>query len=115
MENLALEIFDLPTTEVKNPTTSKFATLEEDASITITDTSEIFASGDVWSYSFRLNVRANAHIMGSVGDLHGSRLHDVLDHRRARLWVEGIAIYLGYLRLGDEAEVDSEGNIDVTF
>lgn len=115
MDNLALEIFDLPTAEDKNPTTSKFATLEEDASMTITDTSEIFASGDVWSYSFRLNVRANAHIMGSVGDLHGSRLHDVLDHRRARLWVEGIAVYLGYLRLGDEAEVDSEGNIDVTF
>ena len=115
MEHLALEIFDLPTAEDKNPTTSKFATLEEDASITITYTSEIFASGDVWSYSFRLNVRANAHIMGSVGDLHGSRLHDVLDRRRARLWVEGIAIYLGYLKLDDEAEVDKEGNVDVTF
>lgn len=115
MEHLALEIFDLPTTADKNPKTSKFATMEEDASITITDTSEIFASGDVWSYSFRLNARANAHILGSVADLHGSRLHDILDRRRARLWVEGIAIYLGYLRLADEAEVDSDGNIDVTF
>lgn len=115
MEHLALEIFDLPTAADKNPKTSKFATMEEDASITITDTSEIFASGDVWSYSFRLNARANAHILGSVADLHGSRLHDILDRRRARLWVEGIAIYLGYLRLADEAEVDSDGNIDVTF
>lgn len=115
MEQLALEVFDLPTAEDKNPTTSKFAMLEEDASITITDTSEIFASGDVWSFSFRLNARANAHIMGSVADLHGSRLHDVLDHRRARLYVEGIAIYLGYLRLSDEAQVDADGNIDVTF
>lgn len=115
MEQLALEVFDLPTAEDKNPTTSKFAMLEEDASITITDTSEIFASGDVWSFSFRLNARANAHIMGSVADLHGSRLHDVLDHRRARLYVEGVAIYLGYLRLSDEADIDSEGNIDVSF
>ena len=115
MEYLALEIFDLPTAEVKNPTTSQFATLEDDASITITDTSEVFASGDVWSYSFTLNVRANAHIFGTAGDLHGSRLHDQIDHRRARLWVEGIAIYLGYLKLDDEAEVDADGNVDVSF
>ena len=38
MEHLSLEIFDLATAENKNPTTSKYATLPEDASITITDT-----------------------------------------------------------------------------
>lgn len=115
MEHLALEIFDLPTATDKNPTTSQFAALDDGASITITDTSEVFASGDVWSYSFTLNIRANAHILGSAGDMHGSRLHDLLHHRRARLWVEGIAIYLGYLMLDDEAEVDADGNVDVTF
>lgn len=115
MEHLALEIFDLPTAENPRPTSSQFATLPENSSITITDTSEIFASGDVWSYSFTLNVRANAHIIGTAGDIHGSRLHDVLDHRRARLWADGIAIYLGYLRLDDEAAVDDDGNVDVTF
>lgn len=115
MDYLALEIFDLPTDEIKNPTTSQFATLEDDATITITDTSEVFASGDVWTHSFRLNIRANAHIFGSAGDIHGSRLHDVIHRRRARLWVEGIALYLGYLTLDDEAEVDVDGNVDVRF
>lgn len=115
MEHLSLEIFDLATTENQNPTTSKYAMLPEDASITITDTSEIFASGDVWSHSFSLNVQANAHIFGSAGDMHGSRLHDQLDKRKARLWVEGVPLYFGYLKLGDEAEVDEDGNVDVTF
>lgn len=109
MEHLRLEIFDL------EGTGSKFAWLSEDASITITDTSEIFASGDVWSHSFTLNVRANAHIFGTAGDMHGSRLHEQINKRRARLWVEGVALYLGYLKLDDEVEVDSKGNVDVSF
>lgn len=109
MEHLALEIFNL------TDKGSKYAALNDDDAITITDTSEIFASGDVWSHSFQLNVYANQHIFGTAGDLHGSRLHELIDKRRARLWVEGVALYLGYLKLADEAEVDAEGNIDVTF
>ena len=64
MEHLALEIFDLD-----SGTGSKYAWLPEDASITITDTSEIFASGDVWSHSFTLNIPANAHIFGTAGEI----------------------------------------------
>ena len=109
MEHLLLEIFDL------TGDGSKRAFLEKDASITITDTSEIFASGDVWSHSFTLNVQANAHIFGTAGDMHGSRLHDQINKRRARLWVEGVPMYLGYLKLEDDAEVDEEGNVDVSF
>ena len=109
MEHLSLEIFDQ--TGVK----SQYAALPDSTSITITESSEIFASGDVWSYSFTLNVAANAHIFGTAGDMHGSRLHDQIHKRRARLWVEGLPMYLGYLKLGDEAEVDDEGNVDVTF
>ncbi len=109
MEHLSLEIFDL---EGKG---SKYAYLPEDASITITETSEVFASGDVWSHSFSLNIRANTHIFGTSGDMHGSRLHELINKRRARLWVEGLPLYLGYLTLGTEAEVDEQGNIEVAF
>ena len=115
MEHLALEVFDLPTTENPNPTGSQYAVLEPDATITITDTSEIFADGDVWSYDFKLNVHANAHLFGTAGDIHGSRLHEQIDKRKARLWAEGVPLYLGYLKIGDEAEVDAEGNVDVSF
>ena len=109
MKHLSLEIFD------RQGNGSKYATLPEDVSITITDTSEIFASGDVWSYSFTINTRANAHIFGTSGEMHGSRLHEQVDRRRARLWVEGLPLYLGYLRLDDEVDVDEDGNVEVTF
>lgn len=109
MEHLSLEIFDL---EGKG---SKYAMLPEDATISITDTSEIFASGNVWSYSFSLNIRANAHIFGTAGEMHGSRLHEQINKRRARLWVEGLPLYLGYLILDDEVDVDEDGNVDVRF
>ena len=109
MEHLALEIFDL------EGAGSKYATLPPDATITITDTSEIFASGDVWTQSFTLNTRANAHIFGTSGELHGSRLHELLHKRKARLWVEGLPLFLGYLMLADEVDVDEDGNIDVSF
>lgn len=109
MEHLSLEIFDL------TGTGSKYAMLPEDATIAITDTSDIFASGDVWSYSFPLNIRANAHIFGTTGEMHGSRLHEQLNKRRARLWVEGLPLYLGYLKLDDEVDVGEDGNVDVRF
>lgn len=115
MEQLALEVFDLPTTENPNPTGSQYAVLEPDATITFTETSEIFADGDVWSYDFTLNVYANAHLFGTAGDIHGSRLHEQINKRKARLWASGVPLYLGYLKLGDEAEVDANGNVDVSF
>lgn len=115
MEHLALEIFDLPTADNPKPTTSKFATLPENTSISINDTSEIFGSGDVWSHNFTLNVRANAAIFGSSGEMHGGRLHEQINKRRARLWVDGEPMFLGYLKLDDEVEVDADGNVDVSF
>lgn len=113
MEHLSLEIFDREKTG--NEYGSQYAWLPENASITISDTSEIFASGDVWSHSFQLNVRANAHLFGSSGEIHGALLHEQLHNRRARLWVEGVPLYFGYIRLSDEVDVDKDGNVDVTF
>jgi hypothetical protein len=109
MENLSLEIFNLVGTG------SQFAALDENTSITITDTSEIFASGDVWSWDFRLDTNANLHIFGTSGDLHGSRLYEQINKRRARLWVMGLPLFLGYLKLGDNAEVDTDGYVSVSF
>ena len=110
MEHLSLEIFDLD-----GKGGSKYATLPDNTSIQLTDTSEIFASGDVWSHSFILNVFANAHIFGTAGDMRGGRLHEQIHKRRARLWVEGLPLYLGYLKLDSEAEVDENGDVDVSF
>lgn len=110
MEHLTLEILS----REKNGA-SQYAWLPENASISITDTSEIFDKGNLWSHDFQLNIPANAHIFGTAGELHGSRLHEQIDKRKARLWVEGLPLFLGYLRLADEVEVDKDGNVDVTF
>lgn len=109
MEHISLEIFDL------DGKGSKYASLGDDASITVTDTSEIFASGDVWSFTFALNAFANGHIFGTSGEIHGSRLHDLLNNRRARLWVEGLPLYIGFIKLDNEAEVDENGDVDMSF
>ena len=110
MEHLALEILS----REKNGA-SQYTWLPENASISITDTSEIFDKGNLWSHDFQLNIPANAHIFGTAGEMHGSRLHEQIDKRKARLWVEGLPLFLGYLRLADEVEVDKDGNVDVTF
>ena len=110
MEHLSLEIFNLDSNNG-----SKYAHLDKDTSITISDTSEIFASGDVWTYQFTLNTRANAHIFGTSGEVHGARLHDQVNKRKARLWVDGLPLYMGYLKLDDEVSVSENGDINVTF
>ena len=109
MEYLSLEIFD------REGNNSQFAVLPEGASITINDVSELFGNGDIWSFDFQLNIPANAHIFSTAGDTHGSRLHDQVDKRRARLWVEGNALFTGYLRLRDDADVDKSGNISISI
>lgn len=109
MEHLALEVFDL------DGNNSEFANLPENASITINDNSDIFGSGDIWSYSFTLNIRANAHIFGTSGELHGDRLHEIIHRRRARLWVLGTPLYAGYITLADEVDVSDNGDIRISF
>ena len=115
MEHLALEVFDLATKENPKPTGSKYAVLASNTRIHIRRNSQIFGKGDVWTHSFNLNIAVNAHLFGTAGDIHGSRLHEQLDKRRARLWVEGIPLYLGYLRLDEDAEVDEDENVEVSF
>ena len=109
MNHLALEVFS------RDLKSSQYANLPDNASITLIITSEIFDSGNIWSYDFTLNILANLHIFGTSGELHGSRLHEQIDKRRARLWVEGLPLYYGYLRLGDEVEVDENGDVDISF
>ena len=109
MEHLTLEIFD------KTGTGSKFAALPSNTRIHVRRTSQIFGKGNVWTHEFSINIPANAHIFGTAGELHGARLHEQIDKRRARLWVEGLPLYYGYLRLGSEADVDEDGNVDVSF
>ena len=109
MSHLALEIFD------RTGTGSKYATLPPNAEITITDTSALFGSGDIWSWEFRLNIYTNLHIFGTCGDLHGARLHEQVHKRRARLWVDGLPLFIGYLTLDDSADVDADGYVEVKF
>lgn len=109
MEHLALEVFDL------TGTGSQFATLPPNTVIHIRRTSQIFGSGAVFSQEFTLNIPANAHLFGTAGDIHGSRLHEQMNKRKARIWAEGLPLYLGYLRLADEVDVDEDGNVGVTF
>lgn len=109
MEHLALEVFDLVGSG------SQFANLPPNTTIRIRRTSQIFGSGSVFTQEFTLNVAANAHLFGTAGDIHGSRLHEQINKRKARIWAMGLPLYLGYLRLADEVEVDGDGNVDVTF
>lgn len=109
MEHLALEVFDLVGSG------SQFANLPPNTTIRIRRTSQIFGSGSVFTQEFTLNVAANAHLFGTAGDIHGSRLHEQMNKRKARIWAMGLPLYLGYLRLADEVEVDGDGNVDVTF
>lgn len=107
MEHLSLELYVNDRWQ--------FAVLPPDVSITITESSELFGSGDVWSFPFTLNIPANAHIFGTTGEIHGARLHDLIENCKARLWVEGVPLYLGRLTLGSTSDVDANGNVDVTL
>lgn len=108
MEHFGLEVFD------RDGLNGQFMNLPKNASLTLTLESPLFGSGNVCSFPFQISVAANLHIIGSAGDLHGARLHEQLDRRRARLWVEGLPLYYGYIRLDSEATM-ADGMVDLTF
>lgn len=109
MEHLALEVFD------RQGLNGQFANLPASATITLIMESPLFGSGNIWSLPFTLNVNANLHLFKSAGEVHGARLHDQLDKRRARLWVSGLPLYYGYIELDSEVSVTKDGDVDIVF
>lgn len=87
--------------------------LKDDASINMEVNSPLWNNASTFSEQFNIPIEANRHILGSIDTMHGRSIYDALYDRQYRLWVEGMILSVGIIRLDEEVEVDEEGMVEI--
>lgn len=103
MDGLALKIGD------------QWAKLAENTSITITEKSPVFDDGNSFSIPFQLNAEMNRHLLGNATEVSGASFYEVIDRKPATLYVQGVPIFFGVIRLDSEETSLENGCIDVNL
>lgn len=90
------------------------AYIEEGESIEIHHVNPIFDSsaGGAYSHSFTLNCEMNRHIIGNSDELRGSSIYKALYGRHFRLYVCGVPMLTGVVRLDSEVEIE-DGSVEI--
>lgn len=93
----------------------QWARLGEDTSITITEKSVVFDDGNAFSIPFRLNAEMNRHLLGNAADIEGISFYEAIDRKPATLYVQGVPLFHGIVRLDDEEASLEDGCIDINL
>lgn len=92
----------------------KWASLSEDASVSIECSSPVWGNGSSFSFPFELDVESNRHIIGNADQITGESIYDALDGKKAVLYTLGIPVYYGIIKLDDEVEI-ADGKVEITL
>lgn len=92
--------------------------LNENTDITIEKSSPLFdaeAPGS-FSYPFTLPMRENAHIFPTLESMHGRSIYSMVDKKPFRLYMDGVILAEGVVKLNDEVDMDmdeKEMNVEI--
>lgn len=103
MNGLALKIGD------------QWARLSRGTSITITEKSSVFDDGNAFSIPFQLNAEMNRHLLGNATEVSGVSFYEAIDRKPAVLYVQGIPMFHGVVRLDSEEATLEDGCIDINL
>lgn len=103
MNGLALKIGD------------QWARLSQGTSITVTEKSAVFDDGNAFSIPFQLNAEMNRHLLGNATEVSGVSFYEAIDRKPAVLYVQGIPLFHGQIRLDSEEAAIEDGCIDVNL
>ena len=93
----------------------QWAKLAAGTSITITEKSPVFNDGNAFSIPFRLNAEMNRHLLGNATEVEGISFYEAIDRKPATLYVQGIPLFYGVIRLDSEEAAMEDGYIDVNL
>lgn len=110
MQQIALELFD--SYRLDN---GKFVILPPNPDITIQDNATTLGNGNKFSFPFSIPIIPNIGIIGTAAEIRGGKIHDVLEGRWARLWLEGAPFFTGKLKLEKNIKINTKGSVAVTL
>ncbi len=93
----------------------QWAKLAAGTSITITEKSPVFNDGNAFSIPFRLNAEMNRHLLGNATEVEGISFYEAIDRKPATLYVQGIPLFYGVIRLDSEEAAMEDGYIEVNL
>lgn len=103
MEGLALKVGD------------QWVKLSAGTSITITEKSPVFDDGNSFSIPFQINAEMNRHLLGNADEVEGASFYEAIDRKPATLYVQGIPLFYGVIRLDSEEAALENGCIEVNL
>ena len=93
----------------------QWAKLAAGTSITITEKSPVFNDGNAFSIPFQLNAEMNRHLLGNATEVEGISFYEAIDRKPATLYVQGIPLFYGVIRLDSEEAAMEDGYIEVNL
>lgn len=93
---------------------NQFIALPDETEISIEASNPIFSDAGAKTYLFEIPVESLRYIIGNADDIYGESLYDVLEGKRAEIYIDGVQFFSGVVNLEDEISIE-DGKIAVSI
>lgn len=93
---------------------NQFIALPDSTEISIEASNPIFSDAGAKTYLFEIPVESLRYIIGNADEIYGESLYDVLEGKRAEIYIDGVQFFTGVVNLEDEISIE-DGKIAVSI
>lgn len=93
---------------------NQFIALPDSTEISIEASNPIFSDAGAKTYLFEVPVESLRYIIGNADEIYGESLYDVLEGKRAEIYIDGVQFFSGVVNLEDEISIE-DGKIAVSI
>lgn len=93
---------------------NQFIALPDSTEISIEASNPIFSDAGAKTYLFEIPVESLRYIIGNADEIYGESLYDVLEGKRAEIYIDGVQFFSGVVNLEDEISIE-DGKIAVSI
>lgn len=93
---------------------NQFIALPDSTEISIEASNPIFFDAGAKTYLFEVPVESLRYIIGNADEIYGESLYDVLEGKRAEIYIDGVQFFSGVVNLEDEISIE-DGKIAVSI
>lgn len=93
---------------------NQFIALPDETEISIEASNPIFSDAGSKTYLFEIPVESLRYIIGNADEIYGESLYDVLEGKRAEIYIDGVQFFSGVVNLEDNISIE-DGKIAVSI
>lgn len=93
---------------------NQFIALPDSTEISIEASNPIFSDAGAKTYLFEVPVESLRYIIGNADEIYGESLYDVLEGKRAEIYIDGVQFFSGVVNLEDEISIE-DGKMAVSI